>query len=377
MTIGIDASRAIKSNRTGTENYCRNLILAILKIAGDQRIRLYFADEPTSVFKNLPKNFETKVIKRKKYWTQIGLSLEILKNPPDVLFVPAHILPPITAKKSVVTIHDLAWKYFPEAYSASERRLQDLAIRRAIKKHADIIVYSESTASDLKKFYKFDDKKIHFVPMGFEPRHCEEERRSNLPTNKDCRASLAMTNQKYILFVGRLEAKKNILNLIESYKLLRQERKISEKLVLVGKPGFRYDEIKKMIDSAGKIKNDIIETGFVSDDELSKLYKNASVFVFPSLYEGFGFPILEAFAAGTPVVTSNTSSMPEVAGDAAILVNPKKPFEIAAAISQILNKPRLRDDLVKKGFAQLKNYDWNICAKETLKILTGTDDKFS
>jgi len=360
MLIGIDASRASGKFRTGTENYSLNLILSLAKIDQRNNYVLYLRQGYDSQLNNLPGNFKLKIIKNKWLWTQIGLSSEMYFSPPDVLFIPSHILPIITPEKSVVTIHDFAWKYFPEAYTRREIRLQNLAIKRAIKKKATIIVYSHSTYSDLKKFYHLPSNLIKFVPMGFEP------------AKSSCLLSVRLKKlitARYILSVGRLEKKKNTLNLIKAYAMLRNERKIKEKLVLVGKPGFGYEQIKKEIKKNKKIKEDIIETGFVSDEELFALYRATSLFAFPSFYEGFGFPILEAFAAGTPVVTSKTSSMPEVANGAALLINPKKPFEIAAAMSQILNKPNLKTKLIRSGRRQLKKYDWEICAKETLAIL--------
>jgi len=361
MIIGIDASRAVKKQRTGTENYSRNLIFTLPKIDKINSYTLFVGSDYDGGFDQFPKNFTIKIIPNKKYWTQIGLSLEMIKNKFDVLFVPSHILPTISGKRSVITIHDLAWKYFPEVYSPKEIKTQDFSIRRVIAKKAHIIVYSRSTESDLKKFYPKSATLIKFVPMGFEPEK-SNSKMSDVIASK--------ISEKYILFVGRLESKKNIINLIQAYDMLRNEREIKEKLVLAGKPGFGYDEISEEINKS-KYKADIIETGFVSDSDRNSLYQSASIFVFPSLFEGFGFPILEAFAAGIPVVTSTISSMPEVAGNGAILINPKKPFEIAAAMSQILNKPELARKLVRSGQKELLKYSWETCAKETLSVLEG------
>jgi len=360
MNIGIDASRAAKKIRTGTENYSRNLILELLKIDQNNQYILYVGPDYDGAFGQVPENCKIKIIANKKYWTQIGLSSEMIKNKPDILFVPSHVLPLISPKNTVVTIHDLAWKYFPNAYDKKEIYLQNLAIKLAIKKKSKIIIYSKSTLSDLKKFYNVDERLIHFVPMGFTPNQA-----SNLSTEKTDK----LTKNKYILFVGRLETKKNIVNLIKAYVMLRSERAVKEKLVLVGKEGFGYEDIEKEINKNKKFKSDIIKTGFVSNNDLSIIYKNASLFAFPSLYEGFGLPILEAFDSGIPVVTSNISSMPEVAGKGALLVNPKKPFEIAAAMSSILNKPNIAKLLVTEGKKQLTNFSWETSAKDTLKVL--------
>ena len=357
MLIGIDAGAGWIKTKTGAENYSKNLILALAKIDQKNQYLLYAPGPLDRDFDNLPKNFKIKILKYIKFWTHTKFAWEIFRNPPDVLFCPSHILPPFSPKKSVITIHDFAWKYFPEAYSKTSLWLQKTAIERAMRKKAQIIVYTQSTLRDLKKFYKIENSKISFVPMGFD--------RSRYQKTRACSDKII---GPYILSVGRLERRKNTAGIVKSYLLLRKERKIKEKLVLVGKPGIGYGEIKNLINSAGEIKNDIIETGYVSDKELRALYSGASLFVFPSLIEGFGFPILEAFAAEIPVVTSNISSMPEVANGAALLVNPKKPFEIAAAMSQILNKPALRRFLVLKGRSRLKYYSWENCAKETLKV---------
>ena len=362
MLIGINASAGWTKTKTGAENYSKNLILALAKIDRKNQYILYSPGPLDPDFNNLPSNFKTKILKYIKFWTQTKLAWEMFKNPPDVLFSPSHILPPFSPKKSVITIHDFGWKYFPEAYSKTNLWLQKIAIERARRKGAEMIVYTQSTLRDLQKFYKISNSKISFVPMGFDRTNYQRVR--SRPTEIPA---------PYILSVGRLEKRKNTAGIIKSYLLLRQERKIKEKLVLVGKPGIGYREIKNLINGAGDFKKDIIETGFISGEKLRVLYSGASLFLFPSLIEGFGFPILEAFAAEIPVVTSNSSSMPEVANGAALLVNPKKPFEIAAAMSQILNKSALRRSLVLKGRARLKYYSWGTCARGTLRVLTNKD----
>jgi len=364
MLIGIDASAGWIKTKTGAENYAKNLILALAKIDRKNQYILYSPGPLDADFGNLPTNFKIKILKYIKFWTHTKLAWEMFRNPPDILFSPSHVLPPLSPKKSVITVHDFAWKYFPEAYSKTSLWLQKVAVERAKRKKAQIIVYTQSTLRDLKKFYKISNSKISFVPMGFDRMHYQKIK-ACLPAGMACSAEIA---GPYILSVGRLEKRKNTAGIIKSYLLLRQEKKIKDKLVLVGKPGIGYGEIKNLINGADEIKKDIIETGYVNDKELRVLYSGASLFVFPSLVEGFGFPILEAFAAEIPVVTSNISSMPEVTNGAALLVNPKKPFEIAAAMSQILNKPALRRSLVLKGRSRLKYYSWENCARETLKV---------
>lgn len=357
MIIGIDASRANSREKTGTENYSYNLISALAKIDQKNTYRLYLRPDYDRSLEALPKNFHLKEIKISRFWTQIGLSWEMLINKPDVLFVPAHTMPFFAPKKTILTVHDLAWRYFPEAYSKADLFLHKQSIKRALAKKATIIVYSKSTYNDLKNNFKINPNLVRFTPMGFtapKPEGEEDEFKKFQP---------------YILAVGRLEKRKNTLNIVKSYTLLRKERRIKHKLLLAGKPGFGYEEIREEIEKSGKIRDDIVELGFVDDKKLPALYKDASILLYPSIYEGFGYPILEAYSQDTPVITSNVSSMPEVADGAAMLVNPNKVFEITAAMSQIINKPRIADGLRKRGEKVISRYSWEECAQETLNVI--------
>lgn len=361
MLIGIDASRVNRSEKTGTENYSFNLIKHLSLTDKTNQYRLYVRQDYDKFLDSLPDNFEVKIIKPNKFWTQIGLSLEMLLNKPEALFVPAHTLPTFAPKNSTITIHDLGWKYYPQVYSNTSLLLHHHSIKKIIKTNTKIIVYSKSTLKDLNKFYKVNKDNIRFVTMGY------DKPVSNPVSNKE--------NNKfnkyvpYILSVGRLESRKNTINIIKAYKLLRKERKIKHKLLLAGKPGYGYEEIRNEIENSEELRNDIIKLGYVADENLPDLYKNASLLVYPSLYEGFGYPILEAFTFGIPVITSDKSSMKEIAEDAAILVNPDKFFEITAAMSQIINKPEIVTSLKLKSKKILPKYSWESCAEETLKVL--------
>jgi len=175
-------------------------------------------------------------------------------------------------------------------------------------------------------------------------------------------------DHKYIFFVGRLEERKNVINIIRAFEILKEQYKIPHKLVLGGKPGFGYEKIKNEIANVNCVK-DIIETGFVSAEEKNYLLNNADVFVFPTLYEGFGLPILEAQNAGVPVVASMEASIPEVAGESALLVDPNNAEDIADAVYKILSDENLKKDLVKKGLKNIQRFSWEKCATEIAEIL--------
>jgi glycosyltransferase involved in cell wall biosynthesis len=185
-----------------------------------------------------------------------------------------------------------------------------------------------------------------------------------------------------VLFIGRLEKRKNLVNLIKAFEVLNSkfpEQKNSQpkagppraekfKLTLVGKEGFGFEEIKKVVQKSPH-KNDIILKGYISEQEKEKLYQDANIFILPSFYEGFGLPILEAMSYGLPVICSNTSSLPEIAGDAALLIDPNNPKEIAEAINKVFSDNNFKKEMIKKGFENVKRFSWEKCVKETLDAL--------
>ncbi len=357
MKLGIDASRAFMKEKTGAEEYSYQLIRHIkLMDLDDHQIFLYVRNGSKIDF-DLPKNFFVKEINYNKFWTQIGLSLEMKKNPVDALLVPSYAIPIIHPKNTIATIHGLEYKYFPECYSARDRALLELNTLLNVKLAGKIIAPSENTKKDLMKFYKVNPEKIKVVYHGAGIMNYE----------------LRIKNKKSfnILFIGRLEKRKNLANLVKALEVLNSKFKIQNskfKLILAGKRGFGFEEIKKAIFESPN-KNDIILKGYVSEQEKERLYQNADVFVMPSLYEGFGLPILEAMSCGVPVICSRNSSLPEVAGRAGLLVDPNNIQEIAEAINRVLNNADFREEMVKRGFENIKKFSWEKCARETMNLL--------
>jgi glycosyltransferase involved in cell wall biosynthesis len=360
MKLGIDISRAFVKEITGTEKYSYQLIkrLKLMELE-DHQIFLY-ARKDSKIDFDLPKNFFVKKIAYNKCWTQVGLSLEIRKNPVDVFFTPSHSIPFIHPKNSIVTIHGLEFKYFPKCYSAKERLFLELNTLLSIKWSKKIIVPSENTKKDLMKFYRVNPEKIKVVYHG-------------VRSIKYQVSSIKHSNKKTfnILFIGRLEKRKNLVNLIRAFDISKKSYKlqaISYKLVLAGKEGFGFEDIKKAI-LESPYKNDIILTGYVSKLEKEKLYNSADIFVAPSLYEGFGLPILEAMSYGVPVICSNNSSLPEIAGNAGLLVDPNNIEKIAKTIKRVLDNADFREEMIKRGFKNAKKFSWEKCARETMDVL--------
>lgn len=353
MKIGIDASSLSKDKVTGVENYVRSLILKFAKIDAETKFFLYTPDDFYD-FPKLPGNFQ--IVKRpaKRFWSQTVLPKLINSDQPNCAYFPSNIISPFVKCPLVYHFHDLAYKYFPEAYSPSDRLRQSLALKQ-MRKAISIITASESTKNDLVKHLNIDPGKIMVIPFGYN----EELKRY-------------ATVQEYrqgIIFIGRLERRKNLLNLLEGYQLYCQKTSHPEKLDLIGGHGWGYEEIIQSITKLQSQGLDITNHGYLSNDDCYSKLGKARVFLYPSLYEGFGLPVLEAFATKTPVITSNSSSLPEVAETAALLVNPQKPEEIAVALQKILSDSKLTANLVDKGLERLKNYSWEKTAKATIKVL--------
>ena len=191
---------------------------------------------------------------------------------------------------------------------------------------------------------------------------------NKIPNPKYQNSKYEILNTKYLLFIGRLEERKNIVGIIKAFEILKEKYKIPHKLVLAGKFGFGAESIKNKIENS-QYREDIILPGYVSDEEKFELLKNAEVFLFPTFYEGFGLPILEAQSVGTPVVTSNISSMPEVTGGSAILVDPKDTNAIAEAVQKLISDESHKNDIIEKGLENVKRFSWEKCAREVSDII--------
>lgn len=364
MKIGIDASRANYDQKTGVHWYSFNLIEELKKVAIDKsQFILYSSDNLKNELGNLPKNWGSKKLNwfPRFLWTQIRLSWEMFFNVPGVLFIPAHVLPLIHPKNSVVTIHDIAFKVFPEAYSWFSRWYLDLTTRFALKNARAIIAPSQFVKNEIGKIYQTDLKKIQVVYHG-----CNLKKFKIINDQKKASSILKKYKIKksFLLYIGRVETKKNILRIIEAFQ--RVNKKYPDlQLVLAGNSGVGFEEITKIIFG----ENNIIITGRIAENDLSYLLNTAEMFVFPSIYEGFGLPVLEAMACKCPVITSKEISTEEIAGDAALLVDPKNIEEISHAILKILNDKHFKNNLIILGLKRVRDFSWKKTAEQTLKIL--------
>jgi len=367
MRIGIDGSRAFIKNRTGIEEYSYQVIKHLIKeIGNEHRVILYIRKGQRSKINDqnflLSNNWEIKEINCPRLWTQLGLSLEMLFHPVDALFIPAHVVPWIHPQNTVVTIHGLEYEFCPQAYSFWEKLYMRWSIKNSCHWAKKIIAVSENTKKDLVELYGVPENKIEVIYEGYEDN--SKFQITNIKSILNDQIS-----KPYLLFIGRLEERKNIVGIIEAFEILKEKYKIPHKLVLAGKDGYGYEKIQYKIQNT-KYKDQIILTGFVSENEKWDLLKNAEVFLFPSFYEGFGIPILEAQSIETSIVTSIEASIPEVAGEGALLVDPKDPKEIAEAIYKIIRHDDVKKDLSQKGLENVKRFSWDKCAQQIAEIFS-------
>lgn len=358
--IGIDASRAVGRVRTGTENYSAQLIKALVSKPADFGWRLYFNGHADGL--SLPANdaIEIRDIPGRRLWTHLRLSHELLLNRVTGLFVPAHVVP-LYHPPSVVTIHDLGYRHWPDAHPANQRRLLELTTRWSARVARHIIVPSQQTADDLTHFYGIRQSKITVIHHGLDPMM------SPIPDSTD--ASLRVRyglHRPYILAVGTIQPRKNLGVLARAMVEVVKRQEVD--LVIAGRRGWMHESVEaelheSNLDSRLKILD------YVPGQDLPALYRNATLFAQPSKFEGFGMPVLEAMACGTPVIAARGSSLDEIGGDAALRFEHDDETTLSEAISMILEDDSRRNELVRAGHVHSSTFTWEQSARETRIIL--------
>ncbi len=352
--IHIDASRySITEKRTGVENYSYFLINELARRHPEQ-ITLV---SPRRIDLPLPQI----VLPSPRLWTHARLSAHVLARRLPNLFVPSHVLPLVCPKKSAITIHDVAFRRFPESYSISSRSYLDWAARFAAKKAAVILVPSQATQADLMEFYNIPEARIHVTPLGVVPLRKPPEEESRKILGK---WSLAAGN--YFLYIGRLEHKKNTDTLLKAFARFSQ-RHPGIPLVLGGFPGHGGEGILAHAPEAAK--KSLILTGYLAGPEKEALLAHALAFVFPSRYEGFGLPILEAMQHGLPIIASDIPSSREILGDHGFFFETESADQLAERMEELLRNPEKARVSIQAYPEILRNYSWEKCADKTWDAL--------
>lgn len=366
IKIGIDINEANVTNRVGTGQYCYNILKRWYGLK-NLDFQLYHRDLlqadlfPSRIRDSSGGTWQYHQVKPSRGWIRFALPLKLAtsaKN--DVFWSPAHYMPSLTRCPSVVTIHDLAYEFFPDLFLPSDLYKLKNWSRKAVVQSQHVIAVSQATKDDLIKIYDVPEEKISVVHNGYD---------SDLFNLKHPSRSAILTNFKleknnYLLFLGTIQPRKNAIKLIQAFHLLKQQG-YPGKLVLAGGIGWLADDTLKVIKESPEHK-DIVLTGYINDEARKALYEHCDVYVLPSLYEGFGVPALEAMGCGAPVAVSNNSSLPEVVGDAGMIFNPSDPADIAKAVLEIKKD---RKKWIAKSLHRAKQFSWDKCADETLAIL--------
>ena len=393
MVIGIDASRAYIGDKTGTENYSYCLINALLRLPESRVHQFVLFTRPNAILPQELAGYSqvtVKVIKPRYLWTQIGLAWKTWgKHKLDVLWVPAHTLPVLRNPKiqTVVTIHGLEYQWLPEYKNWLQRWYLPLSTFYAAKYADRLIAVSQFTANQLIEQLHTNKNKIKVIHEGTTSSRAESRDPSTMASLGARQVGMTMKryglqSKKYILFVGSIQPRKNLVALIEAFSLVAKDLP-DLKLVIAGGVGWLAEEVLRAPSRFG-VQEKVVFSGRVSDLELKALYLGALIYVQPSITEGFGLPVLEAMASGVPVISSDGGALKEVVGSAGLVVqlnnqvpnsnnqkNEEFPKRLAEAMKQLAKDKIRQKILVAMGYERSKEWSWDRTAKETLKVIAG------
>lgn len=364
MRVAINCRSFLKKQCTGIGRYAYHLVKSLSVLDRDNTYLLYARKGMFSFNKRLPafpsKNFIPRID-----WFNRGPA-RLLRDS-DIYHCPSpSSLEAPKKSKIIVTVHDVICKAFPEGHTPDTLKEGEKQFAMIRQKADKIICCSQNTVNDVRKYFDIPESKITLVYQG-----ADKNMFYRIGPDEEALAQGVLRKRAivcpYILAVGTIEPRKNLSNLMRAFSILREKKVFDGKLVIAGMEGWMHNDLGVLIGQLG-LKNHIVFTGYLPDSELRVLYNKAEVFVFPSLYEGFGYPIVEAFCCGAPVVTSNVSSCPEIAGDAALTVNPRNPEEIARAVEKVLTNRDLRETLRSKGLQRAQAFDFDKTALETLAV---------
>jgi len=360
MKIAIDAR---KWRDYGIGTYVRNLVRHLARIDHETTYFLFCDDADESTLRDLAENFVPVVERAGGYSVREHFSIpqQLERLGADLLHSPHYVLPLLCRKRAVVTIHDCIHLLFPQ-YLPNRMALSyaKYMMRHAVHRGAAILTVSDASRRDILRFYpEADPERIQVVPNAIDDAILDDPGEEEMERVKE----RYQIRGRYVLYAGNIKPHKNLDRLIAAFGLLKQRPGHEDvKLLIIGDEVNKYGSLRRSMETSG-VRQDVRFFGFVPDHTLSALYRMASVFAFPSLYEGFGLPPLEAMACGTPVVTSNISSLPEVVGDAALLVDPYNVEEIADGLARVLDDKALCSDLVARGRERVLHFSWERSVK--------------
>ena len=362
MKIAIDV-HSLGTQSGGNETYCRQLLRGLTQSPGTNQYELFYINpsalsqegvgDPPFHFTPIPKNPFVRIC--------AALPSLLAQTKPDV-FHGQYVLPPFVKTKTVLAIHDLAHEHFPEFFHPVEAFRMKTLVRWSAKRASHIMTISEFSAADITRRFDLPREKITVAHLAASPDfHPRDKAQSQAHLAR--KYGLAFP---FILYVGRIQARKNLRRLVEAYARLRKQG-LEAKLVLVGKKDWQAGQLLEKIKELG-LEDCVIFPGFVPFDDLPIFYNAAEVFVFPSFFEGFGLPVVESMASGVPTITSFGSSLEEVAGDGALLIDPRDTGSITDALGKVLGDPGLQRDLTARGLKRTKDFTAGNLAEKALAV---------
>ncbi|MFO8183515.1 MAG: glycosyltransferase family 1 protein [Candidatus Aegiribacteria sp.] len=365
MRIGLEVS-PLAINRTGIPNYIRRLLTGFASIPGDNTYFLY-TNRPLPEDLRLPDNFRTVLLRRPlprfQLWFQLALPGRLKKDRVDIFHGLFSRLPLRLPVPGALTVYDLSGYNMPRLHKRWTH-MTNLMYPAYVRKAEGIVAISRATAREIEKYFPRASSKVTVIPAAAPPEYAEVKDRDRL---RRTREKLGLP-ERFILYLGTIEPRKNLTRLLEAYMIAAGS--IPHSLVISGSVGWKTGEMFRELKSSG-VRDRVKLTGFVDSEDIPALMTLADLFVFPSLYEGFGLPILEAMSCGTPVVTSNVSSMQEVAGDAALLVDPLSSDSIAEGLKELALDRKRREELRVKGLRRSAEFRWTDIAERTLQFYSG------
>jgi len=363
MRISINCRSFLKKQCTGIGRYASRLVQSLVELDAKNDYFLYVPKKLFDTKRRVPK------IKTRNFHVKVDLfdqgPNKILKNI-DVYHAPSPEFLNIKDTKIIVTVHDLIHRTYPQCHTEESIKTLDQQFEGIVEKASKIICCSQSTINDLQKYFPVDPSKVHLVYQGVDNQiffPLVEQQKSDawqIIRGKGIK-------EKFLLFVGTIEPRKNLDNVLRALSDLKKKGKFPGQLVVVGMKGWMCEHIHDFVKEMD-LESDVVFLGYISDQELNSLYNLCQVFLFPSFYEGFGFPIVEAFSCGTAVITSNVSSCGEIAADAALKINPGEPQEIADGINRIIEDNEFKESLKAKALKRADDFSFNKTARETLQV---------
>ncbi|MCC7367571.1 MAG: glycosyltransferase family 4 protein [Chloroflexi bacterium] len=373
LKIAIDYTSAINQN-AGIGRFVRSLVRSVVaRDTTDSFLLMHATPNPgRAAVYPAGQRISKRVLRVNERWMnilwhrlQVPLPVDWLTGPVDIYHSPDFVMPPVRAAKSILTVHDLAFLLYPECADARLRAYLERTVPRSVQRADYVVADSENTRNDVICLLGMPAERVTVVPGGVDPSFQPVTDPARIAA---FRQSIGLDESTpYILFVGVIEPRKNLVGLIEAFDLLKARRQLPHKLVVVGRRGWLSDGTMQRADRS-PYRNDIVFPGFIPDGELATLYSAAESFAFPSHYEGFGLPVLEAMACGTPVVASRASSLPEVVGDAGMQVDPDDTERLASALELLALNPEMRADFSARGLERAATFTWEAAADVMIDV---------